>query len=454
GLSDGERFDEWKRLYRGEAKIAVGARSAIFAPLSDLGLIVIDEEHDSSYISDSNPRYDTKDIAFKRAEMCGASVVLGSATPSIETYRSALTGGLTLIELIDRISSCLTPEVEIIDMTKEIRMGNSGIFSVALKEALEQTIERGEQAMIFINRRGFSSFIMCAECGYTPMCSDCDVSLTYHRDVNRLKCHYCGKNYTVPQKCPKCGGTKLRHGRTGTEKVVLEIEKLFPKAKVIRMDNDTTARKGSVVKILEAFGKGEYNVLVGTQMIAKGHDFPLVTLVGILDADFSLYFDDYRSAERTFQLVTQVAGRAGRADRPGRVLLQTYAPRSYVFYFASKNDYRGFYLKEANTREVTKFPPFSKIVRVLCSSEDEKEAFEATKRIYLEIKNLEKDGGFIYLNAMKSPVNRIKNKVRYQVLMRLSPERADEIIKKVYDITNNNHGKASCFVELNPQSLF
>ena len=452
GLSDGERFDEWSRLKNGEAKIAVGARSAIFAPLSDVGIIIIDEEHDSSYISDANPRFDTKTIAEFRAKYNNCSLVLGSATPDIETYKLADEGKYRLIEMPNRISGSHLPPIEIVGMANEIRNGNNGIFSYALTDALKSTIEKGEKAMIFINRRGFSSFIMCRDCGYIPVCEDCDVSLTYHKDVERLKCHYCGKAYAMPSRCPKCGSLNIKHGRTGTQKVKEEIEKTISGAKVIRMDNDTTTHKGSHFEILDKFAKGEANVLVGTQMIAKGHDFADVTLVGILDADFSLYFDDYRSSERTFQLVTQVAGRAGRADKAGRVILQTFSPNNYVFRFAKNYDYKGFYSKEINTRQVTKFPPFSVIVRVLCSGEDDKIAFDTIKRIYLKIKDLPKEN-FIYLGAMRSPINKIKNKVRYQVLMRLKCDRADEIMKKIYNIVYENKGKTNCFVELNPQSL-
>ncbi len=452
GLSDGERFDEWSRLKNGEAKIAIGARSAIFAPLTNVGIIVIDEEHDSSYISDSNPRFDTRLVAEFRARYNNCSLVLGSATPDIETYKAAEDGRYKLVEMPNRISGSHLPPIEIVSMANEIRNGNTGVFSYSLINALKETLDKGEKAMIFINRRGFSSFIMCRDCGYIPTCDECDVSLTYHKDVERLKCHYCGKAYVMPTRCPKCGSLNIKHGRTGTQKVKEEIEKLIPNAKVIRMDNDTTSKKGSHFEILDKFAKGEANVLVGTQMIAKGHDFADVTLVGILDADFSLYFDDYRSSERTYQLVTQVAGRAGRADKEGKVILQTFAPTNYVFRFAKNYDYKGFYAKEINSRQVTKFPPYSVIVRVLCSSDDDKLAFDTVKNIYLKIKALPKEN-FIYLNAMRSPINKIKNKVRYQILMRLKCESADEMLKAIHKFVDENKGKTNCFVELNPQNL-
>lgn len=455
GLSAGERLDEWLRLSRGEAKIAVGARSAIFAPLENLGVIVIDEEHDSSYISESNPRYDTKEIAEMRAGIDGAALVLGSATPDIGTYLAAEHGAYQLMELPERISGAELPEMEIIDMVAEIRAGNRGIFSVRMKEELAKVLEKGEQAMIFINRRGFASFVMCRECGYVAKCSDCDISLTYHKEDNQLKCHYCGKRYEMLSKCPECGNAKLREGRVGTETVCEELKKLFPGVRLLRMDNDTTTGKDSHLRILSDFGDGKADILVGTQMIAKGHDFKNVTLVGILDADFSLYLSDYRSAERVFQLVTQVAGRAGRADKKGIVLLQTYAPKHYVFRYAKGYDYRGFFRKECNSRQVTKFPPYSRIMRVLVTSADEQDAMDAAKNIYREIKDMQKDSeDFIYLQAMRSPVKRIKKRFRYQILMRLKNKNADEIAEKIYRITDKyKSSKLICFVETNPQSL-
>jgi primosomal protein N' (replication factor Y) len=455
GLSQGERLDEWLRLHRGEAKIAVGARSAVFAPLENLGAIVVDEEHDSSYISESNPRYDTKEVAELRAKNDGAALVLGSATPDIDAYLDASRGGCRLLELKQRITGEALPEMEIIDMVSEVRNGNRGIFSLRMREEMEAVKSRGEQAMIFINRRGYASFVMCRECGYVAKCSDCDVSLTYHKEDDRLKCHYCGKRFENLHRCPVCGNARLREGRVGTETVAEEIKKLFPDARVLRMDNDTTAGKDAHYKILSRFGAGEADFLVGTQMIAKGHDFGNVTLVGILDADFSLYLSDYRSAERVFQLVTQVAGRAGRADKKGCVLLQTFAPKHYVFRYAKDYDYGGFFKKECNSREVSKFPPFSKIVRVLVSSLDEAEATETVKNIYKEIKAYsEGRSGFIYLQAMKSPVKRIQQRFRFQVLMRLENESAEEICARVFEITDKYaSSKTPCFVEINPQSL-
>lgn len=455
GLNSSERYDEWKRLKTGQAHIAIGARSAIFAPLDNIGAIIIDEEHDTSYLSESNPRYDTKRIAEYRANANNGVLILGSATPDMETYLKATEGKYHLITLKNRISKHALPEMEIVDMTQEFRMGNRSLFSMTLQDALKETLARGEQAMLFLNRRGYSSFIRCKECGYIAKCEDCDVSLTYHKEDNELKCHYCGRRYHALTKCPNCGSDQIKQGRIGTEKVVDELKKLIPDVKVLRMDNDTTVRKDSYFKILSAFANKEADVLVGTQMIAKGHDFGNVTLVGILEADAALYFSDYRSSERTFQLITQVAGRAGRAEKAGRVILQTYAPKHYVFRFGKNYDYLGFWKKEINTRMVTKFPPFTKVVRVLCTSVNEQDVVDTTRNIYKAIQNVEKDNGkFVYLGASKSPVTRMNGLCRYQILMRVVPDEFERIIDKIYAITDENRTKkCNVFVEINPQSL-
>ena len=323
GLSSGERFDEWWRLRNGEAKIAIGARSAIFAPLENLGIIIMDEEHDGSYVSESSPRYSTVDVAAFRARHANCKLILGSATPSLESYLRAKNGEYNLIELPDRINKKPLPNVEIADMRGEIRRGNNSPFSSLLKAELKQCLDNGNQAMIFLNQRGYSKSVICTECGHVQKCSACDVSLTYHREDDALLCHYCGAKYKMISACTECGSKYIRYGGTGTERVVIELQKLFPEARILRMDRDTTQNKEGHFKILTQFAERKADILVGTQMIAKGHDFPAVTLVGILDADQSLHFSDYRSAERTFQLLTQVAGRSGRAEEAGKVILQT-----------------------------------------------------------------------------------------------------------------------------------
>ncbi len=455
GLNASERYDEWKRLKTGQAHIAIGARSAIFAPLENIGVIIIDEEHDTSYLSESNPRYDTKTVAEFRAKANDGVLILGSATPDMETYLKATNGEYGLVTLPERISKHKLPEMEIVDMTQEFRQGNRSLFSLTLQEALKETVSKGEQAMLFLNRRGFASFIRCKECGYIAKCEDCDISLTYHKEDNELKCHYCGRRYHALTKCPNCGSHEIKQGRIGTEKVVEELKNLIPNVRVLRMDNDTTVRKDSYFKILSAFANREADVLVGTQMIAKGHDFANVTLVGILEADAALYFSDYRSSERTFQLITQVAGRAGRADKEGRVILQTYAPKHYVFRFGKTYDYIGFWKKEINTRMVTKFPPFTKVVRILMSSVNEQDVVDVARNVYKGMQNLQIESGkFVYLGASKSPVTRMNGLCRYQVMARIEPKQFEQIIGSIYSLADQNKSKkCNVFVEINPQSL-
>ena len=456
GLSTGERFDEWLRLLRGEAKIAVGARSAIFAPLQNVGIIIIDEEHDTSYVSESTPRYFTAEVAEFRRRYNKGKLILGSATPDLDTYKMAMDGEIELITLKNRVTGREMPEIAIVDMCQELRAGNRTMFSKQLIQGLEDTLSRGEQAMVFLNRRGYSAFMMCKKCGHVIKCSDCDVSLTWHREESRLKCHYCGKQFTVPSSCPICGSESIRYGRDGTEKIVSDLQKKFPKARFLRMDNDTTRRKNGYVDILTSFANKEADILVGTQMIAKGHDFPNVTFVGIIDADMSLYYEDFHSAEKTFQLVTQVAGRAGRASLKGQVVLQTYSPKHFVFYFATRYDYEGFYKKEINIREVSAFPPFTTIVRVLISGVDEAKVAHVTRNLLYGIREVQKayQGEFVYLQAMRSPKTRLEGKFRYQVLMRLKRNKDKEIISRVYKCVDENRiADVLVITELNPQNL-
>lgn len=454
-MSDGERFDEWLRLLNGEAKVALGARSAIFAPLKNVGVIIIDEEHDGSYVSESNPRYFTRDVAEFRAKYNDAKLILGSATPSLDTYKEAMDGKINLVKLKKRANSFPLPDMDIIDMRKEIRAGNNGIFSRKLLSELDETLKRGEQAMIFINRRGFSSFLRCKVCGYVPKCTDCEVSLTYHKEDNRLKCHYCGKQYHMLSKCPECGNVHLTYGRIGTETVVEEINKIFPEVKVLRLDNDTTATKDGAAKILNSFREKQAQVLVGTQMIVKGHDFKDVTLVGVLDADLSLYYSDYRSIENTFQLITQVAGRAGRADKSGKVVIQTYNPNHYVFRFASNYDYEGFYVKEASVREATSFPPYSKIVRILVKSENEEKALVGARECYNAIREeKEKNSDIFRVQAMRAPIARISKEYRFQIVVWLKRSEEKEAVSAIYKRADeiNKKGVVS-FVEINPTQM-
>lgn len=455
-LSAGERYDEWYRLKNGQAKIAIGARSCIFAPLDNIGVIVIDEEHDGSYFSENNPRYYTHDVAQYLAHLHNAKVILGSATPSIESYYKCEQGEYILLQLPDRINNKKLPDIEIADMLNEIRSGNTGIFSNYFLSELEKCIKAKKQAMLFINRRGYASFMMCKNCGYVAKCKDCDVSLVYHKEENMLKCHYCDKRYKALTKCPECGSDQIRGGAVGTQRVAEELKKLFPDVLILRLDNDTAKQRGSYVNILETFNNTTPAILVGTQMLAKGHDFNNVTLVGIIDADLSLNFSDFRASERTFQLITQVAGRAGRSEHEGRVILQTYFKNHFVYKFASGYNYKGFYKKEIALRELTKFPPFAKILRLLIMGENDDKTVDVVRQLNekLQVLKAQYKTDFIYLQAMKCPKKRLQNKFRYQILMRIYNKNETEIVKQIHEICGTIETRGvSVFIESNPQNL-
>ncbi len=455
GLSAGERFDEWWRLRNGEAQIAIGARSAIFAPLENLGLIIIDEEHDGSYSSEFTPRYDTIDVAIYRTKQNNAKLVLGSATPSIESYKNALDGEYNLIELPDRVNKRPLPNVDVVDMRREVSRGNNSPFSSLLKSEIESCLANGNQAIIFLNQRGYSKTVICTECGHVQKCNDCDVSLTYHKEDDSLLCHYCGAKYKMIDACTECGSPYIRHGGFGTERVVMELQKLFPKAKILRMDKDTTQNKEGHFNILNQFSARKADILVGTQMIAKGHDFPFVTLVGILDADMSLHFSDFRSGERTFQLLTQVAGRSGRAETPGKVVMQTYSPENITLRQAINYDYKGFYGQEISIRKATGFPPYTDIVRVLVASSDEEGALNATRAIYNELQVVvnENKNDFRFFGCMKAPLKRLQNKFRFQILMRVTAKKK-EILDKIFIISDKYKSRELLIsLEINSNNL-
>ncbi len=387
-LGAGERYDEWKRILSGQASIVIGARSAIFAPLKNIGIIIVDEEHESSYVSETHPRYDAIEVALKRGEYNKCPVILGSATPSVNRYYKMCKGEFKLLEMPKRANGHEMPPVEVVDMTDEFSKGNKTIFSEKLYISMCDTLLNDQQIMLFLNRRGYSSFVMCRACGETISCENCDVSLTYHNNVDKLRCHYCGYEIPMPKVCPYCGSKFIKQFGAGTQKVEEEFLKLFPDKKTVRMDVDTTRGKDSHFHLLKQLSDGTASALIGTQMIAKGHDFPNVTLVGVIAADGMLRMPDYKSRERTFSLITQVSGRAGRAEAAGKVIVQTYAPQHFVIECAKKHDYIGFYEKEIEQRKAMWYPPFSRIIRLLYISEDAEKAYDGSLRAYDKIRAL------------------------------------------------------------------
>lgn len=377
-LSQGERYDQFLRAKNGDIDIMIGPRSALFTPFQELGLIIMDEEHEGSYKSETVPKYHAREVAIKRAELSGASVLLGSATPSLESYTKALQGQYKLFKLPSRTGEAVMPKIWIEDLREELKKKNKSIFSLHLKELIEDRLNKKEQIILFINRRGYAGFVSCRSCGHVMKCPHCDVSLTAHNN-GTLVCHYCGHEEAMPLKCPDCGSKYIAAFGTGTQKVEEMVKREFPRARVLRMDTDTTKHKDGHEKILSAFANQEADILVGTQMIVKGHDFPMVTLVGILAADLSLYASDYRAAERTYQLLVQAAGRAGRGKLPGEVVIQSYQPEHYSILAASKSDYGSFYNQEMNFRNLLKYPPAAHILAILIASRDEQKAIFAAK---------------------------------------------------------------------------
>ena len=382
-LSAGERYDQFERARRGEVKVMIGPRSALFTPFPRLGVIVIDEEHEGSYKSENAPRYHAREAAIERARMCGAFVVLGSATPSVDSYERTKEGLYRLYELPFRVENRAMPETEVVDLREELRMGNRSIFSARLKELMEDRLRKGEQIMLFLNRRGYAGFVSCRACGHVIKCPHCDVSLSLHHG-GRMVCHYCGYQTVQPKKCPSCGSAYIGAFRAGTQQVAEAAAKTFPGARILRMDFDTTRQKGGYERILEAFSKKQADILVGTQMIVKGHDFPGVTLVGALAADLSLYAGDYRAAERTFQLLVQAAGRAGRGTTPGTAVIQTYSPDHYSIETAADQDYKAFFEKEMAFRRMMNYPPAAHLMALYLMSENE----EALNRGAVRLKAL------------------------------------------------------------------
>lgn len=384
-ISLGEKRTGWERLRRGEAGIVIGARSALFAPLTNLGIIILDEEHEFTYKQEEHPRYHARDVARKRAELENGILLLGSATPSLESYYRSQGDLCTLLQLPQRIGNRPLAEVEVIDLREELKKGNKTMFSHALQGLIQETLEKKEQLILLINRRGHSTFVMCRECGYVATCQDCHVSLVYHQGKRTMECHYCHTHHSVPDICPKCSSIYIKFFGTGTEKVETGVKNLWPEARIARLDQDTTSRKGSAASILSDFRAGKVDVLIGTQMVAKGHDIPNVTTIGVISADTVLHIPDFRAAEQTFDLLTQVAGRAGRGDKPGRVVIQTYSPEEASIQAAAKQNYVNFAEAELENRKVLEFPPYSTLFRCTLHDQNEQSVREKIWNIQKEL---------------------------------------------------------------------
>ncbi|MBT2731586.1 primosomal protein N' [Carnobacterium sp. ISL-102] len=421
GLSVGEKYDEWRKIERGEARVVVGARSSIFAPVKNIGVIIIDEEHEATYKQDENPRYHARDVAIWRANHHHCPVILGSATPSLESSARAQKKVYTLLELPTRVNKKELPAVEIVDMREEVKQANRSSFSIVLQEKIRDRIEKKEQIVLLLNRRGYSSFVMCRDCGFVLPCPNCDISLTLHMDTKTMKCHYCGHEEKIPHTCPSCKGNKIRYYGTGTQKIEEELKDVIPEAKVIRMDVDTTRKKGAHEKLLNAFGNGEADILLGTQMIAKGLDFPNITLVGVLNADTGLGLPDFRASERTFQLLTQVSGRAGRAELTGEVIVQTFNPEHYAIQLAKEHDYDAFYKKEMSMRRRGNYPPYFYTILITTSHEEELAAAKKMQQIVQFIKpQLQPET--IMLGPTPKAVARMNNRYYYQTIIKYKSE--------------------------------
>ena len=455
-LSDGERFDEWFRVKDGKAKLVVGARSAIFLPVKNLGLIIIDEEHENTYKSEQNPKYQTKEVAEFLSEQKGCRVVLGSATPTIETYYRALIGDLELLELNSRVDGKDMPPMKVVDMRDELRSGNISLFSRELFREMQEKLSRKEQIILFLNRRGFSTFVSCRSCGYVFKCEECDISMTYHRS-GLLVCHYCGKTKRAPQKCPKCDSKYVKFFGAGTQRVEEEVKKYFKDARVLRMDVDTTRSKDAYENIYNTFKEGKADILIGTQMISKGLDFKNVTLVGVLAADMSINIPDYRAAERTFQIITQVAGRAGRGEKQGEVIIQTYTPEHYSLEYAVNYDYEGFYEKEFTVRALMKYPPFGKILLINGISKKEDLLKNFMHKISNVIKPLvEKEIDVDILGPIPCLVAKVKENYRWQIVIKgeFESEFAKKIKELLYDENKNVYNDIRISMDINPNNLF
>ncbi|MBE5805756.1 MAG: primosomal protein N' [Clostridiales bacterium] len=455
-LSVGERYDQWYKIKTGQAKVVIGARSAIFAPIENLGLIIIDEEHDSSYKSEMTPRYNVKDVAKYLGMEYNVPIVYGSATPDMTTYYRAINGEIDLLKLTKRANNSQLPNVEIIDLKQELLNGNRSMISNKLYKSIEENIINKKQTILFLNRRGYSTFIMCRDCGYTVKCKNCNITMTYHLNQNKLKCHYCGYETNNLVTCPECNSKNIRYFGTGTQKLENEINKMFPHATTIRMDVDTVTTKNSHETILNEFKEKNIDILIGTQMVVKGHHFPNVTLVGVIAADSNLNLDDYRASEKTFQILTQVAGRAGRGKDMGNVIIQTYNPDNFSIEFSKQQDYDLFYELESNLRKQLKYPPFCDIILLGFSSESELEIKKYATEVHQYLKNkIEKENIPIMLyKPIPAPIDKIKNKFRWRIIIKC--KFGEDIIKILNDcneffIKKNNN--VNMVIDVNPNNM-
>ncbi|MCK8823621.1 primosomal protein N' [Fuchsiella alkaliacetigena] len=455
-LSAGERFDEWLRMKQGQAQVVVGARSAIFAPFSNLGLIVIDEEHESSYKQSDHPKYHARRVAIERARLAGALTLLGTATPALESYYRAQQGEYELVELSSRIADRPLPPVEIVDLRQELKQGNKSIFSSSLATAIEDRLAKEEQIILFLNRRGFANFVLCRECGYVLKCEHCDVSLTYHAQEELLRCHYCDYQLAVPKLCPYCQSRYIKHFGVGTQQVEEAVHSKFPTARTLRMDLDTTTYKGAHRQLLNRFKRGEADILIGTQMIAKGHDFPQITLVGVITADTALNFPDFRAAETTFQLLTQVAGRTGRGDITGQVIIQSYTPEHYSIQLAKEHDYRHFYEQEIKYRRDLAYPPFTRLINFIIRGEQESSVAQVANQLGSimagELSIAEQEEVDI-LGPSPAALAKLRGEYRWQLILKgknLALMR--ELGQRSLEILNNsiNLGKIVISVDIEP----
>jgi len=456
-LSTGERYDSWQKIKRGEASIIIGARSAVFAPIQNIGLIIMDEEQDNSYKSEMTPRYHTREVARYIAKTEDIPFVLGSATPSLETYKRAIEGEIGILTLHKRANHQNLPEVEMVDLRKELANGNHSMLSRKLQEAIAENLQNKKQTILFLNRRGYSTFIMCRECGYIAKCKRCNISLTYHAKQNKLKCHYCGYETAILHTCPECQSDTIRYFGTGTQKLEAQMQALYPEAKILRMDVDTVSKKNGHEEILEQFKKGEADILIGTQMVVKGHHFPNVTLVGVVAADSSLNIDDFRAGETTYQLLTQVAGRAGRGAEKGRVIIQTYNPDHFILEFVKKQEYTAFYETEILLRKQLKNPPFCDIIVIGVSDTNNERAEKVVQRLYAFLKQkIQKENTPIMVyKGIPAPIDKIKDRYRWRMIIKCKYN--SEISSMLHEMLEAEYkqinGDTRIVADLNPSNM-